>query len=80
MVHSEKHRSSIGSALLLCRLRLIFSTARIETVGIETSQHSAGFFQKFGFFTYQVQTDGFGPGIDRVAMSLSRAEWQLRSA
>jgi Acetyltransferase (GNAT) family len=80
MVHSTKHGSSIGSALMSWRLRLLFSLARIETIGIETSQHSAGFFQKCGFVTRHVQVDGFGVGIDRVEMSLSRRDWQSRSA
>ena len=44
----------------------------VHEVGIETSQHSAGFFERFGLTTQRVATDGFGKGIDGVVMALRR--------
>jgi predicted GNAT family N-acyltransferase len=76
MVHSAQHRASIGSTLLAWRLERLFSVAHVQVVKIETSQHTASFYSKFGFLTQHIHADGFGVGIDRVEMSLSRANWQ----
>jgi len=35
---------------------------------ISTSQHTEGFYQKFGFVTVDHTPDGFGPGIDICKM------------
>jgi predicted GNAT family N-acyltransferase len=77
---NSKHGLSFGSALTTWRLARLFSIAAVNTVKIETSQHTARIFQKFGFKTDNVVTDGFGPGIDRVDMSLSRAFWMSVAA
>jgi len=76
MVDQSQHGSSIGSALLARRLNLLFCHATdVPEVGIDTSQLSSGFFERFGFRTQRVTPDGFANGIDCVAMVLRREDW-----
>lgn len=78
MVNQSKHRSSLGSALLTCRINNLFSQSKdLLLIQIDTSQHSAGFFERFGFKTTQVIKDGFDTGLDCVVMSLKQEDWLL---
>jgi hypothetical protein len=79
MVELSQHRASIGSALLARRLADLFSRApQVDEVSIDTSQRSSAFFERFGFRTQQVTADGFGQGLDCVAMTLRREHWLQR--
>jgi len=63
------HRHGLGSELLRLRLsRLAASGAR--AVRVRTSQHSRGFFERFGFRPTSVIPDGFSPDIDLVELRL----------
>jgi Acetyltransferase (GNAT) domain len=76
MVVRARHGASIGSALLTLRLRHLFNQVPpVLAVELETSQHSAGFFERFGFKALRVTTGGYGPGLDTVAMLLRRGDW-----
>jgi hypothetical protein len=76
MVERSKHRSSLGSTLLVHRLEILFGPpATVLQVGIDTSPQSAGFFARFGFKTQQVTADGLAHGMDCVAMTLRRDDW-----
>lgn len=79
MVLSAKHRASIGTTLLVWRVNHLFRRSEIAEISIDTSQHTAEFFKRFGFHTTQNVVDGFGVGIDKVSMSLHRNEWQVRA-
>ena len=39
-------------------------------IGISTSQKTAPFFARFGAVIGKVTEDGWGPGLDRVEMTL----------
>ncbi len=39
-------------------------------VVLDTSQHSRGFFERFGFQQVARHRDGYGPGLDRCEMRL----------
>ena len=67
---------AIGQSLLQFRLQRLFASADIERAEMDTSQHSAGFFVRSGFRVEHTCRNGFGQGIDRVAMSLHRHHWQ----
>jgi N-acetylglutamate synthase-like GNAT family acetyltransferase len=69
MVQSEFHGNGIGRYLLLYRLRELAKQGA-QRVHLQTSQHTAGFFEKQGFKTQSVTKDGFGPGIDRVELTM----------
>jgi predicted N-acetyltransferase YhbS len=68
MVHSAWHRQGIGARLLQWRLELIEQVPHAWCVLIDTSQHSAPFFARFGFSSYRTIQDGYEPGLDKVFM------------
>ena len=72
MVHASGHHCSIGSTLLASRLDHLFNVAKASEVHLETGQHSAAFFARFGFRIVRVVVDGFAQGIDCVHMSLKK--------
>ena len=73
MVESARHRAGVGSFLLRQRLAYLAETyPRLEAVLLDTSQHSQGFFARFGFETLKVTPDAYAPGLDRYDMELSR--------
>ncbi|MBK8171535.1 MAG: GNAT family N-acetyltransferase [Sandaracinaceae bacterium] len=71
MVHRDKHVKGYGTAMLKGRLAEITQNPEIEFVDINTSQHTAPFFESNGFATLYVTKDGYGPGLDRYDMRLT---------
>lgn len=76
MVAREYYGDSIGAALLAWRVNTLFLQPGTAEITIDTSQHTAGFFARYGFRTTQQIRDGFGVGIDLIFMSLQRDDWQ----
>jgi len=78
MVRSDRHGQGIGAQLLLARLQAIATTSATQ-VRLATSQHTAGFYQRYGFVVHSIQPNGFAPGLDEVEMRLTlpskSAEW-----
>ncbi|MFN4252136.1 GNAT family N-acetyltransferase [Deinococcus sp.] len=71
MVERSRHRHGYGRALLQIRLDwLRVHAPDVETITIDTSQHSAPFFAHMGFETQQVELDYYAPGLDRHVMQL----------
>jgi N-acetylglutamate synthase-like GNAT family acetyltransferase len=68
MVRADSHKLGLGRYLLLFRLREITKVGGIERVHLDTSQHSAPFYEKQGFKVSRTVKDGYGPGLDRVEM------------
>ncbi|WP_293369395.1 GNAT family N-acetyltransferase [Nevskia sp.] len=73
MVQREQHRSGYGRVLLEARLAAILAEGKVREVRLSTSQHAAGFYQRFGFVTIKLVPGGFSPGIDRCDMVLALA-------
>lgn len=73
MVHGSWHRRGIGTDLLRWRLDRIREIAHAWCVLIDTSQHTAPFFARFGFETLRVVAGGYEPGLDKVFMRLAWA-------
>ena len=71
MVAREVQGTGLGRALTAARLDILRAMAGVEAVEIETSQHTAGFYQRFGFDVVRVLANGFGPGLDRWEMTLA---------
>lgn len=70
MVHKDHLGTGLGKVLTeyrIARSRDIFGTKPLVT---STSQHTEGFYEKFGFVTIEHTPDGFGPGIDICKMRL----------
>lgn len=73
MVHRSAHRGGHGRVLLDTRLDAIRAHGTVREVRLSTSQHAAGFYQRFGFQTVKLVPGGFAPGIDRCDMVLRLA-------
>jgi ribosomal protein S18 acetylase RimI-like enzyme len=75
MVRGDGHRNGLGRMLLEARLKRLFADPAIQVVVINTSQLSAGFYEKFGFEVSSKIPDGFAPGIDKWEMRLTRGRF-----
>ena len=73
MIRRERHGRGIGAQLLRARLQAIAGTAA-KSVRLSTSQHTEGFYRRFGFAVQSVQADGLAPGLDAVEMRLDLSE------
>ncbi|BDP42366.1 N-acetyltransferase [Deinococcus aetherius] len=67
MVAREAHHRGYGSALLRFRLERLRELGARE-VHLDTSQHTAPFYARFGFREVRRTPSGYGPGLDRVDM------------
>lgn len=72
MVHNDHLKQNLGKLLLEFRLNEIEKTYPGKTVVNVTSQHTTGFFEKYGFKIVSVTKDGFGPGLDNCKMELKK--------
>ncbi|WP_066253917.1 GNAT family N-acetyltransferase [Hydrogenophaga flava] len=72
MLRRDRHGQGIGAQLLRARLQAIAATPAVS-VRLVTSQHTAGFYRRFGFEVRSVQTDGLAPRLDAVEMRLDLA-------
>lgn len=70
MVDRARQGQGIGQALTRARLAAIRAAPGVARVAIETSQLSAGFYDRLGFRVTEVTENGFGPGLDRWVMVL----------
>lgn len=71
MVHAALHRQSLGTRLLRERLDRIREEPGVDSVIINTTQLTEGFFAKSGFQTDAVTPDRYAPGLHGVRMSLN---------
>ncbi len=70
MVDRKLHGQRLGSRLTQVRLTLARSIPGLVEVALSTSQHTYGFYEGFGFSLSKVTPNGFGPGLDRLDMTL----------
>ncbi|KDM93529.1 GNAT family N-acetyltransferase [Photobacterium galatheae] len=70
LVHRAYHRRGLGALLTEYRLDWIRAENLSDRVKIETSQHTQGFYARYGFDVTNVVHNGFGEGIDQVTMVL----------
>jgi GNAT superfamily N-acetyltransferase len=71
MVRADHIGTGLGRALVEFRLRLAEEKYPGIPLTIGTSQHTRGFYEKFGFRLVDHTPDGFGPGIDICSMRRS---------
>ena len=77
LVHAGWHRRGLGAELLRWRLARIREVPHAWCVLLDTSQHTAPFFARFGFEPVRVLADGYQAGLDKVFM---RLVWSARPA
>jgi predicted GNAT family N-acyltransferase len=70
MVRSDLLGTGLGKQLTEFRIREARNCFGDLPLVISTSQHTRGFYEKFGFELTEHTPDGFGPGIDRCKMRL----------
>ena len=70
LVDNDPHRRGLGRVLTEGRIAAARGTPGITRVILNTSQHTQGFYARFGFEVETVTPDGFAPGIDRWDMVL----------
>jgi len=70
MVDRAFHGQGLGTSLTLARLEQARAIPGIAELIMDTSQHTHGFYEKFGFTVTKVTSDGFAPGLDRWDMTL----------
>ena len=68
MVRADHLGTGLGKTLTAFRIGLASEKFPGVPMTIGTSQHTEGFYQKFGFRTVEHTPDGFGPGIDICKM------------
>ncbi|PQZ83833.1 MULTISPECIES: GNAT family N-acetyltransferase [unclassified Brevundimonas] len=70
MVDNGLHGQGLGKVLTEARIAAAWATPGVTHVILNTSQHTQGFYARFGFETQKVTPDGYAPGIDRWDMVL----------
>ncbi len=70
MVAREFHGQGYGRLLLIYRISTLWGHAPRAVVIINTSQHTAPFFEKYGFISLETHLDKFAPGLHEVIMVL----------
>jgi hypothetical protein len=71
MVAAHLHQQGLGRTLLTARIQAMRKLPGFQRARINTSQHTCGFFERFGFVVIEVAPDGFGQGLHRYAMLLA---------
>jgi predicted GNAT family N-acyltransferase len=70
MIRSDLLGQGLGNQLTKFRINLAREKHPASPVVISTSQHTQGFYERFGFRLTHHEPDGFGPGIDICKMRL----------
>ncbi len=70
MARADLHKQGLGTLLLVERLKQIHRDFGETVVEIDTSQHSQGFFERFGFESWKTTENYYAPGLHRVDMQL----------
>lgn len=68
MIHRDFHKQGFGELLLQYRLEqsaILFPGLPLR---LDTTQHSVGFFEKYGFKTTKYTPNGYAPGMHRYDM------------
>ncbi|MGD9630155.1 MAG: GNAT family N-acetyltransferase [Pyrinomonadaceae bacterium] len=68
MIRDDRLGTGLGKAMTEFRIALANEKYPGVPLTIGTSQHTEGFYKKFGFQTVERVPDGFGPGIDECMM------------
>ena len=71
MVEAQLHGTGIGSQLTTFRIKKMKAEFPGHIYMIDTSQHTAPFYEKMGFVTKEVTPNGFGEGLDKYYMEIS---------
>lgn len=75
MVHANHHKRGIGKFLTEYRIDLLKKVYPSKNYKVDTSQHTAPFYEKRGFEILEIVPDGFAPGIDKYIMKMKNLNY-----
>ncbi len=78
MVLSDRIGTGLGKQMTQFRIDLAAEKYPGVPITISTSQHTEGFYNRFGFRTVEHIKDGFGSGIDNCKMRLDFMEGERK--
>jgi len=78
MVHKDWHGKGLGKFLLTNRLSTLAQIPKMKLIRLDSSQHSVEFFMKWGFKTYRITQNHYGPGLHRHEMYLILDDEKIR--
>ena len=67
-IDRNAHRRGLGRKLLFWRIKSLRDLAPDCTIALDTTQHSAPFFEKLGFDTVKITKDFYGKDMHRYDM------------
>ena len=70
MIHPDAQGRGVGSAIMTHVMNAA-SRKGVSSISIAASQKSAPFFAKFGAISQSTLENGWGPGMDRIDMTLA---------
>lgn len=70
MIRRDCHRQGWGRQLAFLRLRQLSEYTSLKKITLNTSQESAGFFEKLGFHTTEILPNFYCEGLHCVKMEL----------
>ena len=65
MVRQDEHGNGYGRALAEARIAQLRADSRVQAIALQTSHHTATFYERLGFRTTRTVADGYGPGLHR---------------
>ncbi len=79
MIHATRHRQGWGRLLTLARFSQLSKIASVQTITLNTSQETVGFYEKLGFRTVTFTPDCYNVGLHRYDMELDVNEQFVKS-
>ena len=70
MIARSHHKQGYGTILAEMRVNAMRDDPSVKRVRLNTSQHTAPFYARFGFETVKTIKDGFSEGLDDIEMHL----------
>lgn len=68
LVENKLHRKGIGKQFLLWRIEQMRTLHPEYSIALDTTQHSAPFFERMGFETVKITNDSYGKNMHRYDM------------
>jgi ribosomal protein S18 acetylase RimI-like enzyme len=78
MVDKEWHGKGLGKFLLTNRLVTLAQIPKMKLIRLDAGQRSVEFFMKWGFKTYRITQNHYGPGFHRHEMYLILDDEKIR--
>jgi predicted GNAT family N-acyltransferase len=70
LIHADFHKKGCGELLLKQRLNYLKHYFPKNTVYLDTTQYSFGFYEKYDFVVTDITNDYYAPGMHRYNMKL----------